>query len=355
MTDDKFNSGKSAASAPPAIAPRTAIPRPPGPVAAGERIPTVDEPFNQDTVADADGERDLNTAAQSATPAPTPADPDADAQSDVEAHTDAHVEVDNVADNADIDAPEAADGAPKARPSGVPAPPPELSGNEGVDASEDEEGPIAAAGAKMKGWAESALESVKALGGPKEQDHDEEHPARSATATPAGTFGSTAPGAGTPGASGAPIAAMLAGGTTAPREAGSARVEKPRSQAAVGAPRKVKLAIARLDPWSVMKLSFLMSVALGIMVVVAAWVFWYALNDLGVFTSIDELISGIVGQESADLDILQYLSRDKVMSVATLIAVVDVVLLTALATIGAFLYNIVAALVGGIHMTMSDD
>lgn len=103
-----------------------------------------------------------------------------------------------------------------------------------------------------------------------------------------------------------------------------------------------------------MKLSFLMSVAFGIMIVVASWVFWYALNDLGVFSSIDELIRGIAGEES-DLDILQYLGRDKVMSLATLIAVVDVVLLTALATIGAFLYNVVAALVGGIHMTMTDE
>jgi len=45
----------------------------------------------------------------------------------------------------------------------------------------------------------------------------------------------------------------------------------------------------------------------------------------------------------------------KVVSAATLISVVDVFLLTALATIGAFLYNIVAALVGGVHVTMTDE
>ena len=121
-----------------------------------------------------------------------------------------------------------------------------------------------------------------------------------------------------------------------------------------GGARKVKLSIARIDPWSVMKLSFLLSIAIGIMIVVATWVFWYTLNNLGVFTSIDEMISGIAGP-GAEVNILDYVARDRVLSLATLLAVVDVVLLTALSTIGAFLYNIVAALVGGIHLTMTDD
>ena len=120
------------------------------------------------------------------------------------------------------------------------------------------------------------------------------------------------------------------------------------------APRKVRLTLSRIDPWSVMKMAFLLSIAIGIMIVVAAFVFWYALNDLGVFTSIDETIRKIVGTES-ELDILQYVERDRVVSLAMIIAVVDVVLMTALSTIGAFLYNVVAALVGGVHMTLTDD
>lgn len=119
-------------------------------------------------------------------------------------------------------------------------------------------------------------------------------------------------------------------------------------------PRKVRLTLSRIDPWSVMKMAFLLSIAIGIMIVVAAFVFWYALNDLGVFTSIDETIRKIVGTES-ELDILQYVERDRVVSLAMIIAVVDVVLMTALSTIGAFLYNVVAALVGGVHMTLTDD
>ncbi|PFG36894.1 transmembrane protein DUF3566 [Flavimobilis soli] len=128
----------------------------------------------------------------------------------------------------------------------------------------------------------------------------------------------------------------------------------PEASAVAAGPRKVRLSLSRVDPWSVMKLSFLLSVAAGIMLIVAAWVFWYAVNSMGVFTQIDEMVRDIVGSEST-LDVLQYVERDKVLSIATLIAVVDVVLLTALGTIGAFLYNVTAALVGGLHVTLTDE
>lgn len=121
-----------------------------------------------------------------------------------------------------------------------------------------------------------------------------------------------------------------------------------------GAPRRVRLAISRVDPWSVMKLSFLLSVAIGVMFVVAAAVVWFTLNGLHVFTKADNLVTQITGTESG-IDILQYVEFSRIISGATLIAVIDVFLLTALSTIGAFLYNIVAALVGGVHVTMTDE
>lgn len=121
-----------------------------------------------------------------------------------------------------------------------------------------------------------------------------------------------------------------------------------------GGPRKVRLAVSKIDPWSVMKLSFLLSVAVGIMIVVASAVVWYTLDDLAVFTSLNDTIREITGK--ADFfNVLEFASFKRVISLATMVAVVDVVILTALATIGAFLYNIVSALVGGITVTLTDD
>jgi hypothetical protein len=120
------------------------------------------------------------------------------------------------------------------------------------------------------------------------------------------------------------------------------------------APRRVRLSVSRVDPWSVMKLSFLLSFAIGIMIVVAAAVIWMVLDGLAVFTTINDMIREIVGEESP-IDILQFVDFTRVVSGAVVIAIVDVILLTALSTIGAFLYNITAALVGGVSVTLTDE
>ncbi|MBC7290755.1 MAG: DUF3566 domain-containing protein [Actinotalea sp.] len=133
----------------------------------------------------------------------------------------------------------------------------------------------------------------------------------------------------------------------------AAATAREEAAPAVG-PRRVRLALARIDPWSVMKLSFLLSFAVGIMMVVAAAVVWMTLDAQGVFAQVDQTITEITGNPDF-FPMEEYVAFDRVMALATIIAIVDVVLLTALATIGAFLYNIVAALVGGIHMTLTDD
>ena len=142
-------------------------------------------------------------------------------------------------------------------------------------------------------------------------------------------------------------------GSAARRPAGTTTGARPSGTLAPGAARRVRLTVARVDPWSVMKLSFLLSVAIGVALVVAAGVLWTILDGMGLFSD----INGVVGEVMADpsFDVMDYIGFGKVLSLATVIAVVDVVLLTALATLGAFLYNIASSLVGGLHLTLSDD
>ncbi|WP_242607986.1 DUF3566 domain-containing protein [Xylanimonas ulmi] len=142
-----------------------------------------------------------------------------------------------------------------------------------------------------------------------------------------------------------------AGGQAAPGPAGAAR---PAASAPVSGPRRVRLTVSRVDPWSIMKLAFLLAVAIGIMTVVAAAVFWYVLDGLQVFDKVQQFINEVVGQQT-NVDLTQFVAFDRVVSLATLVAVVNVVLLTALSTIMALLYNITAALVGGVHVTLTDD
>ena len=43
------------------------------------------------------------------------------------------------------------------------------------------------------------------------------------------------------------------------------------------------------------------------------------------------------------------------MGFTMIVAVVDVVLMTAIATLGAFLYNLAAALLGGVEVILAED
>lgn len=175
----------------------------------------------------------------------------------------------------------------------------------------------------------------------------------SGTSASTGTASGSAPAKTAPESS----AAAAAKPATPPRPAAEAPAPRPAPAATGGltgtGPRRVRLAVSKVDPWSVMKLSFLISVAIGIMIVVASAVVWLTLDGLEVFARLDGLITEILAD--SDFDLMDYVQFDRVISVATLVAVLDVFLITALSTIGAFLYNITAALVGGVHVTMTDE
>lgn len=156
------------------------------------------------------------------------------------------------------------------------------------------------------------------------------------------------------GAGQAPVARPSTG--TVPQR--SATVKPPaKSQAeltATGAPRKVRVLLARVDPWSVLKIGFLLSIAAGIMLFVAVNIIWNVLNTMGIWTMVNDWVNTLFNGEK-EVKITDFVKYPKVMSATTLIAVVNVVLITGLSVVGAFLYNVVAKVVGGVYLTLTDD
>ena len=126
-----------------------------------------------------------------------------------------------------------------------------------------------------------------------------------------------------------------------------------------GAPRRTRRAQLRLvqvDAWSVMKTSFLLSIALGIVLVVAVAIIWSVLGAAGVWESINSIVQQAVGNTSGKpFDIQEYAGTSRVLGFTMIVAVIDVILITAIATLGAFLYNLSAALLGGIEVTLAED
>lgn len=118
-------------------------------------------------------------------------------------------------------------------------------------------------------------------------------------------------------------------------------------------PRRVRLTLARLDPFSVMKLSFLAAIAIGIATVVAVILLWNLVEAIGLWDMIDQLGRDLNGGEP--LPFMEFFTFSKMTSYGTIVAVVNVVIITALGTLGAFLYNLVAALLGGLKMTFTDE
>jgi hypothetical protein len=117
--------------------------------------------------------------------------------------------------------------------------------------------------------------------------------------------------------------------------------------------RRVRVTVTRVDPWTVLRLSFLLSIAAAIITLVAVILLWLMLAAAGVFISVDDTLQSVLGDGA--LTITQYFSFGRVFSVALLIAAIDVVLITALATIGAFLFNLAASLTGGLELSVTED
>ncbi|MGW4384263.1 DUF3566 domain-containing protein [Kitasatospora sp. NPDC004531] len=120
--------------------------------------------------------------------------------------------------------------------------------------------------------------------------------------------------------------------------------------------RKARLRITKADPWSVMKVSFLLSLAVGVIIIVASAVLWMTLDGLGVFDSLTSTLKDVTGSDSSGaFNLMDYIGFGKVMMFTTLIAVVDVVLMTALCTLAAFIYNTAAGFTGGIELTLAEE
>ncbi|MDP5226880.1 MULTISPECIES: DUF3566 domain-containing protein [Arthrobacter] len=185
---------------------------------------------------------------------------------------------------------------------------------------------------------------------PQQQPRPQAAPAQSGTAQPAATRPVQAqqrPAAAP--SSARPRVAQAPAGQSGDAVPG---LVKPAPKAKV---RRARLMVSKIDPWSVLKMSFLLSVALGIVTVVAALVLWTVLDLTGIFNQVNKLVGDVAGSESGGFDLRKVASLGQVVSFSTIIAVVNVVLLTAISTLSAVLYNLAATLVGGVGVTLTDD
>jgi hypothetical protein len=120
-----------------------------------------------------------------------------------------------------------------------------------------------------------------------------------------------------------------------------------------GAGRRARLTVKRIDPWSTLKFAFVYSLA-GLVVLLVAVVALYAVVDaMGVIDSIRTFLND-VDQPNSGQGVAVWLSFGRVLTVAIVVGVVNVILFTAFATLTAFVYNVCTELVGGVEVTLAE-
>ncbi len=123
----------------------------------------------------------------------------------------------------------------------------------------------------------------------------------------------------------------------------------------VRAPKRARLYVTRVDPWSVTKAAFILALALGVVFVIAVSVLWWVLDYTGVFLSVSRTIDEVVGSASTGFNLMNYLEFSRVIGVAIVIASVEIVLVSLLATLFAIMYNLSVGLTGGVEVVLSDE
>jgi hypothetical protein len=117
-------------------------------------------------------------------------------------------------------------------------------------------------------------------------------------------------------------------------------------------PRQALLQLKRLDPWSVLKMALALAVVLFLVWMVAAGVLYGVLGGMGVWDRLNGTYADLVtgqAQEGGSL-----ISAGRVFLLAAVVGAINSLLFAVAMTIGAFVYNVAADLVGGIEVTLSE-
>ncbi len=129
----------------------------------------------------------------------------------------------------------------------------------------------------------------------------------------------------------------------------------PQKRQSKRSARQAHLTIARVEPWSVMKFSFVVSLVAFVILFVAVSVLYGVLSWLGVFDSLQRVVASITSsQGSAGVNAKAWFSASKVLGYTALLGSFNIVLITAMATIGSVVYNLTSRLVGGVEVTLRE-
>lgn len=118
--------------------------------------------------------------------------------------------------------------------------------------------------------------------------------------------------------------------------------------------KQIRLKLRSVDVWSAVKVGFLISIATSISLVVGAWLIWGVLSNSGIFASVGSLLGSVLG-DASNVNLEEDFSLNNVMTTAGTLALLNVVLTTALWGVWAVIFNVISKLVGGLSLTFTNN
>lgn len=109
--------------------------------------------------------------------------------------------------------------------------------------------------------------------------------------------------------------------------------------------KQVRLKLVYVDFWSAVKLSFLVAIALAIITIVLFFLVYTVLETTGIFANINGLYKDVAGVGD---DLTAIFNLGRVMGFAVVVAILDLIVVTALGALCAALYNLSVKITGGL-------
>ena len=115
---------------------------------------------------------------------------------------------------------------------------------------------------------------------------------------------------------------------------------------------RVRRIIRKIDPWTVLKVTFVLNFVVALTIVLGFSILWVLLINAGVPQGLEDIAKrlALLDENSTLVGNIEAL-----FSSVVFLATVYLLTQTALATIGAFFYNLVSDLVGGIEVVVLEE
>jgi len=128
-----------------------------------------------------------------------------------------------------------------------------------------------------------------------------------------------------------------------------------RAKATRRPPRLASLQLKRVDPWTVLKISLIVSIVMFFVWVIAVGILYFTLGSMDVWSKINDTFSTLTSSpDSTVAGQTDLVTAGRVFAITAVIGAINIVLMTALATVAAFIYNAAAAMSGGVELTLGE-